>query len=476
MTEYRRPRAVSALQWLETHRWRALAFTLPLIAALHLIAAAVTIRHSNQDPVASDQGAEMWLAATARSDLFPQRTDGVRHPLWSWIARLAYVEEEVLFFERGKWLNTFLCIAFLCAIGVAVTRWLDPLATANLLLLISLGILLVRGTYFQPEPLYYILFFIATVLAWRLLRKSSLRLYGIFGLVCGLAYLCKPSLAPFLVVFCIALVIRALLALRTPATEWSIGPNFTGLAIALGILGLMLVPLAIFSATHFGKPLFNYTTYWMWMDDFMTEAWPFQDKYPGRVQLEQLAQEETPSPTWYFRRHSVVDAAKRLIGGTREVVVRFFFPEPKLPLRGIFWRPAGKKWEQPLAHRGVYLFLLGGLCALLSAASGSKLIESFSRPDKISCLIFAVLLVTVYSLLYGWYWPIGRGDRFMGSLWIPCVFLLVWGGSVLRRQANGQFAHLAYLATHSVILLSLLLQAAGMLWRFSAGIYLVTRN
>jgi hypothetical protein len=30
--------------------------------------------------------------------------------------------------------------------------------------------------------------------------------------------------------------------------------------------------------------------------------------------------------------------------------------------------------------------------------------------------------------------------------------------------------------THTVILLSLLLQAAGMLWRFSAGIYLVTRN
>jgi hypothetical protein len=100
-----------------------------MVVAIHLIAAAVTIRHSNQDPVASDQGAEMWLAATARDDLVPQRTDGVRHPLWSWIARVAYTEDKQVFFERGKWLNTLLCVAFLCGLGIAVARWLDPLAT-----------------------------------------------------------------------------------------------------------------------------------------------------------------------------------------------------------------------------------------------------------------------------------------------------------------------------------------------------------
>ena len=114
----------------------------------------------------------MWLAVTARDDLVPQRTDGVRHPLWSWIARVAYTEDKQVFFERGKWLNTLLCVAFLCGLGIAVARWLDPLATANLLLLSSLGILVVRGTYFQPEPLYYILFFLAVVLGWRILRGA----------------------------------------------------------------------------------------------------------------------------------------------------------------------------------------------------------------------------------------------------------------------------------------------------------------
>ena len=179
MTEQTRSSATSALQWLHMHRWRALVFTLTGVAAVHLIAASVTIRHSNQDPVASDQGAEMWLAATSRADLFPQRTDGVRHPLWSWVARFLYTENEAKFFQRGKWLNTLVCVLFLCGLGVAVTRWLDPLATANLLLLASLGILLVRGTYFQPEPFYYLWFFLAAILGWRILRGASLWVYGV---------------------------------------------------------------------------------------------------------------------------------------------------------------------------------------------------------------------------------------------------------------------------------------------------------
>jgi hypothetical protein len=476
MTHEKRSSAASALGWLEAHRWQALAFTLPLVIAIHLIAASVTIRHSNQDPVASDQGAEMWLAATARDDLLPQRTDGVRHPLWSWIARFTYTESKKEFFERGKWLNTLFCIAFLCGLGVVVTRWLEPLATANLLLLSSLGILLVRGTYFQPEPLYYILLFLAAVLAWRILRGAAQWLYAVFGIVCGLAYLSKPSLAPFLAVFCLATALRAVLTLRSQNSDWSLGRNVAGLAITIGILAMMIVPLAVFSATHFGKPLFNYTQYWMWMDDFMTEAWPFQDKYPGRVQLEQLPPEETPSPWWYFRRHGIAEAANRLSAGTREVVIRFFFPETKVPLRAIFWRLPDKKWEQPLAHRGIYLLMLGGLCVLLIGASRSELIGNLTLPGNVSCLVFAALLAVVYSILYGWYWPIGRGDRFMGSLWIPSVFLLIWAAFVLRHRADSRVGDGAYLLTHIVILFSQLLQAAGMLWRFSAGIYLVTRN
>lgn len=464
------------LAWLEAHRCGALLITLPLVVAIHLIGAAVTIRHSNQDPVASDQGAEMWLAATSREDVFPQRTDGVRHPLWSWLARNVYTEDKQAFFERGKWFNTLLCVAFLCGLGVAVARWLDPLATANLLLLCSLGILLVRGTYFQPEPLYYFLIFLAMILGWKLLRGAPIWLYGVFGIVCGLAYLSKPSLAPFLAVFCLVVFLRAVLTRLCADSTWSIPRNLAGLALALGILAVMLVPLATFSQTYFGAPLFNYTRYWMWMDDFMTEAWPFQDKYPGRVQLEQLPPEEKPSLSWYLQRHRIGDAAQRLGVGTREVVARFFFPEAKLSFSAFFSRPSAKKWEQPLAHRGVYLILLGGLSLLLIAIFRPPLRESLRQPGNLARLAFALMLGSIYVLLYGWYWPIGRGDRFMGSLWIPSVFALCWLAFEMRRRVASQGGDALYLGAHGLILALLVCQIVGMFWRFSNGIYLVTRN
>jgi hypothetical protein len=464
-----------AFAWLQAHRW-VLWFTLPSVLAVHLICAAVTIRHSNQDPVASDQGAEMWLAATARDDLFPQRSDGVRHPLWSWIARFVYTEDKTAFFARGKWLNTSLCVIFLAGLGLVVARWLDPLATANLLLLSSLGVLLVRGTYFQPEPVYYILFFFAVVLAWQILQGGPLWLYPVFGIVCGLAFLSKPSLLPFLIVFCAAFCLRAFLALRSGDPGWRLPRNLTGMVLAFAILALMLLPLALFTEKHFGSPLFNYTKYWMWMDDFMTEAWPFQDKYPGRVQLEQLSEEEKPSPTSYFKKHNLDDALNRLRIGTWEVFSRFLFPEAKLRWSGFFWRSPEKKWEQPLAHRGIYLMLLASLCALLAATCRSATKQLLTRPGNIAGLCFALALGVIYLLLYGWYWPIGRGDRFMGSLWIPAVFALTWLAFKLRRRAESSLGDSVYLTVHGVILISLALQVVGILWRFSAGIYLVTRN
>ena len=406
------------------------------------------------------------------SDLLPQRTDGVRHPLWSWIARHAYTADTAAFFARGKWINTVICMLFLTGLGVVASRWLDPLALANLLLLTGLGILLVRGTYFQPEPLYYIWSFLAMVLAWRLFGRGSLKLWAAFGVVCGLAYLSKPSLAPFLIVFCGALGIRLFLAWR--AGDWNIPGNLAGSVLALILFVAMLTPLGLFSASHFGKPFFNYTKYWMWMDDFEAEAWPFQRRYPGGVQLRTLRPEDTPSLRWYFRRHNAKDFFERLSGGMREVTVRFFFPEPKLKAANFFWRKDGKKWEQPLSHRGVYVLALALLALALTVAARPG--EWATRGATWARAAFVVGLAGIYIGLYGWYWPIGRGDRFMGSLWIPCVFLLVWLGCRLRERVRSAWGDRVYLTVHAAVLVSLLLQVSAMFWKFHQGIYLVTKN
>ena len=418
----------------------------------------------------------MWMAALSGGDLVPRRTDGVRHPLWSWLARSVYSEDSAAFFVRGKWLNTALCLGFLAALGVGVTRWLDALAAFNLLLLSSLGIFLVRGTYFQPEPLYYMLSFLAGIFAWRILGGAALWQYLGFGLVAGLAYLSKPSLAPFLLAFAAAFALRIFFVFWRREQNWPVGRNLLGAALAAGAFALLLLPLARFSAEAFGRPFFNYTKMWMWTDDFEAEAWPFQKKFPGRVQLETLTAAETPSLQNYFQKHTFAEAWDRGWGGSLTVTAGFFFPEPKVKGSAFFWRKPDSRWNQPLAHRGIYLMALAVLCGGLiwpvRRAVGVRLGES----GNLAFAAFLLLAIALYVGLYGWYYPIGRGDRFMGSLWVPMAFLLFWWAEILRRMNNEQRADAAYLGIQLAIFSSLLLQVMGIFWRFAHGIYLVTRN
>jgi hypothetical protein len=457
--------------------WVAIA-----VCALHLAFAAVTIHRSNQNLDASDQGAEIWLADVARQDAFPSRTDGVRHPLFSWLVRSLHVPDKEAFFVRGKWFNTSLSVVFLILLGGATARRLGPVATANLMLLASLGILVVRGTYFQPEPLYYALFTACAVCAWAILRGTRPLAIPLFAFLCGFAFLAKPSLSPFLAAFFLGLVVKGIAGIiiekRLPLPRVStLAATIAGLVIFAAII----TPLGIFSAKHFGTPFFNYPQYWMWMDDFGTEAWPWQDRYPGRVQLESLTPEETPSPAWYFQRHAPADALTRLASGTREVTIRFFSPEPKKPWHAALWKNTAQqvKWEQVLAHRGIFAALLGALSIGLAVIQLPALRTAISsRPGIWGAAAFTAATFLAYTLLYGWYWPIGRGDRFMGSLWTPLILLLSILAANLHASlpATQNVAKKAYPTVHLLILVLLVLQSLSTALYFAAGGALTTRN
>lgn len=452
-----------------------LALILAVVLGVHLWAAAITIRHSNQDRTASDQGAEMWLSAGAREDWYPQRTDGVRHPLYSWAVSGLYSQDDAVFFERGKWANTILSLVFLAALGLVAARHLDPLALANMLLLSSLGILLVRGTYFQPEPLYYISFLVTAVCSWRILRapKVPVWLYVVFGLGLGVAFLSKPSLLPYLAVFFVALSLRTLLSWKSEGMTFV--RRWLGVLGAFALMALMVAPLGLFTKTHFGRAFFNYPQVWMWMDDFEKEAWPWQTKYPSGREMAQLDKKDIPSVSWYFARHTAGDAAKRLWDGVMEVKTRFLYPEKKLSSRAFFWKKEAKNWQQPLAHRGTYLIILTALCLVLAIFGWRQVAPALVRPENLSCAALLFGTFVIYLLLYGWYYPIGKGDRFMGSLWIPSVCFVLWLASKLSTKSDTTGIRL-YFGVQSAVFLSLLLQSASLLWLLTHGVFLTTRN
>ncbi len=469
--------AARARRFMNRHRWKFCAVALALAVGLQLFAAGFTIKHSNPDWTRADQGAEMWLARTSQydGDLYPRRSDGVRHPLFSWVSRTVLHEDDAEFFRRGKWLNTWICVVFLVVFGLLITPQIGPLACANVLLLSSLGLLVVRGTYFQPEPLYFIFSFAAMACAWQILQRRGWFWFPLFGVAAGLAYLAKPSFEPFLAAFAGCLLLRVLLDWRA-GLRGAAWPLAGGLA-AVAIIVLMALPLALYRQQHFGSFTFSYPKFWMWMDDFETEAWPWQDKYSGRPQLASLAPAEIPGPAWYFRRHSPADAVARLTSGTAEVVRRFFIPESKLRWSAIFWQAEPpKRWGHPLSHRGVYLWILGLLAAGCAAVSWKAIVPRCLEPANLACALLVAGVAVGYSFLYGWYYPIGRGDRFMGSLWMPAVFLVCLLGRWTLDWPPRRGKALAYVGVHCAVFVLLLIQAANLVVLFHRGFALKTGN
>jgi hypothetical protein len=72
------------------------------------------------------------------------------------------------------------------------------------------------------------------------------------------------------------------------------------------------------------------------------------------------------------------------------------------------------------------------------------------HPETTTQVLFVVGAVVGYSLAYGWYTPIGRGDRFMLSLYAPLVISLVWGAeSALRRARRRQASAWLFQAYHA---------------------------
>ncbi|MFQ3578012.1 MAG: hypothetical protein SNJ52_03255, partial [Verrucomicrobiia bacterium] len=176
--------------------WILYGLILLCFIALYFHLAAILIQTTNLDRRASDQKANMELAALARGDVVPMRTNAVSNGLWPWVSTLVWDEDEERFFERGKWLNVIISATGLLLAGLVAGFFLPFLSACNFVFLTGLGALLPRAVYFQPEPLYYLFFLGACVLGARLFFRNTLGTHALFGACVGLAYLAKPGVEP----------------------------------------------------------------------------------------------------------------------------------------------------------------------------------------------------------------------------------------------------------------------------------------
>ena len=457
--------------------WLVLTVFLAAFAWFYIVLAERLITTTNGDPLASDQKHNMKLALGARDlragvnlegqgvaeavkQWVPHYTDGVVNPLWPWVSSWVApagmnpsVDDAVLpidevFFLRGKWLNVTLTGLFVLLLGFSLAKRFTILGTVNCIVLVGLGAFLPRSVYFQPEPLYYIFFFLAWATAAAILRKNTIWLYTALGVASGLAYLAKASVLPLLGIFLAVSTLRFFAKLfgigsaeRKHADQWSCAAHFLGILFLSTGFFLTAGPRLEFAAKTYGDPLHTYPGYWMWMDNF-EEGFQWMNEHPDRRRLEGIIGSDIPSFETYRKTHSDEEVVDRAWDGTSYVVSRFFDPP-----RRVQKKDEARPWNHILHYRGYYLGALAGILLLTGVA------YSFHRedpdfpshriaPGSLSVGLFVVGTFAAYAVLYGWYVPIGKGDRFLLSLYAPLVFSLIAASENIIRRVRLRREHL----------------------------------
>lgn len=398
-------------------------------------------------------------------DFVPHRTDGVVQPLWPWIASwMAHPDQKVSpedkviddpsqgfydreFFNQGRWFHVYMTLTFLVLLGIAAVRIFSLPAACNLILLGGLGALLPRSAFFQPEPLYYIFFFLTWVACISALTHNTLWIYGLIGVLSGGAYMLKGSISPLLAVFVGVSSLRCLWEMLSARRRgyhlatgnlWHWRNHLMGL-IVLGTAHFITIgPRLADSSEKFGSMFHSYPSYWMWMDKF-EDCYAWMDKHNSKEELQSMLPTERPSLSNYMRTHTRDEAVSRLVDGTESRVGEFFWPKQKRPGKNV---SSFSGWRNVLDWRGLYLAGLGAilLALLVVLATGAPKAEHAGhvvfRHGTVTVLLFVFGSFITYALAYGFYAPIARGsgDRFMLSLYLPLVFSFIWGAEGIVRR------------------------------------------
>ena len=74
--------------------------------------------------------------------------------------------------------------------------------------------------------------------------------------------------------------------------------------------------------------------------------------------------------------------------------------------------------------------------------------------------LFAAGTVGLLTALYAWYTPIGRGDRFMLSLWVPLVYSLIATAEAFVRPLGWGSLRWTYTALQAAVLCFILWRVA----------------
>ena len=430
--------------------WSVYLGLLALLGVVYFGLAGQVVKQTNLDLQESDQLANMLLARESAQDWYPHRSTYIQ-PLWPWISRVVMSADDEKFYTDGRWLNLSIGYAVTVLLAVAAAWWMAPVPGLTVGLLAGIGVMLQRAHFFHPEPLLYALFAASVVFMALSLWRSQWIYYAAWGLCLGLAYLAKASTLPLLAVYigatAVLLIARSGWLPRwfcgVTGYGWSFGRHIAGTLLGLVLMGAIIAPNAVFKHRVHGDPFHSAMKYWIWCDDWKSEAYPLTAAVATAEGRAKFPPDELPTAANYLRKKGFVHAWKRWTKGVAFMTERFVIPVRVAKNAVFFERHTGKPengeaprvWRYFFAARGLYLcwFLALGvlLLAMRTRAHGAPL---FREPPALAVTALVTAMTLVYLAAFGWYQVIGRGERFTLMLYLPLLIALVWASWRLARD------------------------------------------
>ena len=416
------------LSW-STHKFwvRVIVFALVLLGVIYVGKAYYTIgtEHAKHVNTAyetfDDELAYMRFVIEAKETNF--RYTGMRNqmPIYPYVQALFYEKGMSLdeLFAHGKHVNIWLSLLVLGFIFFIAFKFLSLGETINLILITAFGLYALKSGYFMAELLYYALSFSAYLGMCLLLVRPSSKLGITTGILLGLGHLTKASILPGFLLFVVVFGIKYLaLYLWRDKNSLNYEPLKNLSLVALCFL-IIISPYILESKKIYGSYFYNVnSTFYMWYDSY-EEAINGTIAHGDGIGWPDMPADEIPSPSKYFKEHSLADIVER---------VRY----------GLHWQVENITYQYSFFNYPIFLSAFFLLTLLLNLKVSVQLLR-----EHWVLVLFVLGYLLAYFSLYVWYSVISSMSRFLFALYLPFVFSVFIAVKELTGKINFPFIKMA---------------------------------
>lgn len=417
-------------------RWPFLVLGV-LFLAIYLITAIRQANEINLSVTAGGQYPYFQNAERMASEgVLNYMGDRNRMPLIPSLLSLLHEEDRHAFFGRGKMfamVSSLIALICLClAFFATLPRWPAMFMAA----LAAVHVFLPKASFVQAELAFYTFSFLSWLALCAVLQRCEIKWAIAAGIATAFAYYSKASATPMLVLFIAVIIIRLMGSLsrapvipplplgegrgeglggvtKNPVVEpyrasfsiWRC-PLCAGTAAVLFLL--LACPYLLDNKEQFGRYFYNVnSTFYMWLDSWQ-EAQQFAAQYNINAQFPAIEAEHIPSLIKYVRTHSIAQMARRMQYGVGALA--------QLTICSPYWK----------------YFVIASVALTILIVRDWRPSLALLR-EYWAAVLFTALMVVTYAAAYSWYAVVSYGDRFILSLYLPVVFVLVWGCVNLSR-------------------------------------------